>query len=129
MKTYYDAAVAAGVPEMSFSIGDELTNDGYYAALHSIERARMLREGIPKMVLTTDTNGYTECVGTSKYLNCVGVNDGWDGPDNHNKGRKILNPATMKEITANGCAVEFVNTGTDRFPFGSHAAGVAERLA
>ena len=118
MKKYYDEAVRLGVPEMSFSIGDELTNDGYHAALHSIERAKILREGIPKMVLTTDTNGYTEAVGCSRYLNAVGVNDGWDGPDNHNGGRKILTEATMKEIRANRCAVEFVNTGTDRFPFG-----------
>ncbi|HUV38953.1 MAG TPA: hypothetical protein VMY39_05035, partial [Planctomycetota bacterium] len=118
MKKYYDAAVAAGFPEMSFSIGDELTNDGYHAALHSIDRARILREGIPKMVLTTDTNGYTEAVGCSKYLNAVGVNDGWDGPDNHNGGKRILTPAVMKEIRANKCGIEFVNTGTDRFPYG-----------
>ena len=118
VKRYYDAAVEAGVPEMSFSIGDELTNDGYYAALHSIERAKVLREGIPKIMLTTDTNGYTEAVGCSKYLNCVGVNDGWDGPDNHNGGRRLLTPAVMTEIKANGCGIEFVNTGTDRFPYG-----------
>ena len=118
MKKYYDEAVRLGAPEMSFSIGDELTNDGYYAALHSIERAKILREGLPKMVLTTDTNGYTEALGTSKYLNCVGVNDGWDGPDNHNNGVRILTPSVMKQIRDNGCGIEFVNTGTDRFPFG-----------
>ncbi|MFB3891395.1 MAG: sugar-binding protein [Phycisphaerae bacterium] len=118
MKKYYDEAVRVGAPDMSFSIGDELTNDGYYAALHSIDRARILREGLPKMVLTTDTNGYTEAVGCSKYLNCVGVNDGWDGPDNHNGGRRILTPPVMKEIRDNGCGIEFVNTGTDRFPYG-----------
>lgn len=113
MKEYYDEAVSVGVPEMSFSIGDELTNDGYHAALHSIERAKILREGLPKMVLTTDTNGYTEAAGTSKYLSCVGVNDGWDGPDNHNNGVRILTLPVMKEIRGNGCGIEFVNIAID----------------
>ena len=118
VKRYYDAAKAAGRPDVSFSIGDELTSDGFWGAQHLIDRAKALREGLPEVNLTSDIIGYKEAIGASKYLNCIGINDGWSGPDNHNGNIRLVTEKVLGEIMANGCKPEFVNTGTDRWPFG-----------
>ena len=118
VKKYFDAAKAAGRPDVSFSIGDELTSDGFYGAQHLAERAQALRAGLPDINLTTDANGYKEVIGASKSLTCIGINDGWSGPDNHNPNIKLITEKVLNEIKANGCVPEFVNTGMGRYMFG-----------
>ena len=115
---FYEAAKAAGRPDVSFSIGDELTSDGFWGAQHLIDRAKALREGLPEANLTSDIIGYKEALGAAKYLNCVGINDGWSGPDNHNGNIRLINEKVLGEIKALGCKPELVNMGMGRYPFG-----------
>jgi hypothetical protein len=118
VKKYFDEAKAAGRPDVSFSIGDELTSDGIWGATHLAERAKALREGLPDINLTTDANGYQEAIRASKSLTCIGINDGWSGPDNHNGNIRLITEKVLSEIKANGCKPEFVNTGMGRYMFG-----------
>ncbi len=118
VRRFYDAAKAAGRPDVSFSIGDELTSDGFYGAQHLIDRARALREGLPEANLTSDIIGYKEALGAAHYLNAIGINDGWSGPDNHNGNIRLINTKVLGEIKALGCKPELVNMGMGRYPFG-----------
>jgi hypothetical protein len=53
------------------------------------------------------------------YLNYATFNNGWDGIDGHNKGRRLLNEKFIKELVEETGAIPyFVNAGKGRFPFG-----------
>jgi hypothetical protein len=53
------------------------------------------------------------------YLNVATFNNGWDGIDNHNQGRRLINKAFVLELQEKTGAIPwFVNAGTGRLPFG-----------
>ena len=53
------------------------------------------------------------------YLNYATFNNGWDGIDNHNKGRRLLNDKFIQGLVEKTDAIPyFVNAGKGRFPFG-----------
>ena len=53
------------------------------------------------------------------WMDFATFNNGWDGSDRHNKGRKLVNGKFLKELTSKTDAIPyFVNTGKGRFPFG-----------
>jgi hypothetical protein len=64
-------------------------------------------------------NGYMEVMAMAPYLNVATFNNGWDGIDNHNKGRHLINREFILEVQEKtGVIPWFVNAGTGRFPFG-----------
>ncbi len=102
-----------------FSIGDEFTNKGLYGVEFGRKLAKLTYEELPEIVITSDMNGYMEVMGMAPYLNIANFNNGWDGSDNHNKGRQLLNDKFIEELTSKTDAIPyFVNTGKGRFPFG-----------
>ena len=53
------------------------------------------------------------------YLNVATFNNGWDGADHHNEGRRLLNKSFLEELQRKTGAIPwFVNAGSGRFPFG-----------
>jgi len=53
------------------------------------------------------------------YLNVATFNNGWDGADHHNQGRRLLNRVFLEELQSKTGAIPwFVNAGSGRFPFG-----------
>jgi hypothetical protein len=53
------------------------------------------------------------------YLNYANFNNGWDGIDGHNEGRRLVNDKFITDLTRKTGAIPyFVNTGRGRFPFG-----------
>ena len=107
-----------GVPTL-FSIGDELTNKGMEGVGIAGRIAKFVWEELPEIATTSDMNGYLEVMAMAPYLNVATFNNGWDGADHHNKGRRLLNRAFIEELTSKTGAIPwFVNAGSGRFPFG-----------
>jgi len=53
------------------------------------------------------------------YLNYANFNNGWDGIDGHNEGRRLLNDRFLRQVVDQTGAIPcFVNAGKGRFPFG-----------
>jgi hypothetical protein len=53
------------------------------------------------------------------FLNVATFNNGWDGIDHHNKGRRLINREFIVDLQQKSSAIPwFVNAGSDRFPFG-----------
>jgi hypothetical protein len=53
------------------------------------------------------------------YLNVATFNNGWDGIDHHNRGRRLINKDFILEVQEKTGAIPwFVNAGSGRFPFG-----------
>jgi len=50
-----------------------------------------LESRLPEVATTSDMNGYMEVMAMAPYLNVATFNNGWDGIDNHNKGRHLIN--------------------------------------
>ena len=64
-------------------------------------------------------NGYQEVMAMAAYLSYATFNNGWDGIDNHNKGRRLLNDKFIQGLVEKTGAIPyFVNAGKGRFPFG-----------
>lgn len=101
------------------SIGDELTNKGIEGVEIARRLARFVWEELPEIAATSDMNGYMEVMAMAPYLNVATFNNGWDGIDNHNKGRHLINRQFILEVQEKTGAIPwFVNAGTGRFPFG-----------
>ncbi|MFO8014980.1 MAG: hypothetical protein R6X20_16960 [Phycisphaerae bacterium] len=102
-----------------FSIGDEFTNKGLRGVEYAGRLARLTFEELPELITTSDMNGYMEVMAMAPYLNIAAINNGWDGIDHHNKGRRLVNEAFLTELCEKTGAIPwFVNTGSGRFPFG-----------
>jgi len=102
-----------------FSIGDELTNKGMEGVGIAGRLAKFVWEELPEIATTSDMNGYREVMAMAPYLNVATFNNGWDGADHHNQGRRLLNRAFLDELQSKTGAIPwFVNAGSGRFPFG-----------
>jgi hypothetical protein len=101
------------------SIGDELTNKGIEGVQIAGRLACFVWEELPEIAATSDMNGYMEVMAMAPYLNVATFNNGWDGIDNHNKGRHLINKQFIVELQEKTGAIPwFVNAGVGRFPFG-----------
>ena len=102
-----------------FSIGDEFTNKGLAGVEFAGKLARLAYEELPEIPITSDMNGYMEVMAMAPYLHYATFNNGWDGADRHNKGRRLLNDKFIEELKQKTGAIPyFVNAGKGRFPFG-----------
>jgi len=101
-----------------FSIADELTNKGLPGVRYGEQLARLCFEELPEICVSSDMNGYREVLAMAPYLNVAAFNNGWDGADHHNKGRRLLNREFLGELKKTGAIPWFVNGGVGRFPFG-----------
>ena len=101
-----------------FSIADELTNRALPGIKFGEQLARLCFEELPEIPITSDMNGYLEVATMSPYLNVATFNNGWDGIDHHNKGRRLINREFIVEVQKLGAIPWFVNAGDSRFPFG-----------
>lgn len=118
MKRLHSETLRHDVPIL-MSIGDELTNKGIEGVQTAGRLARFVWEELPEIATTSDMNGYMEVMAMAPYLNVATFNNGWDGIDNHNKGRHLINRNFILEVQENTGAIPwFVNAGTGRFPFG-----------
>jgi len=118
MRRLYAEAQRHDVPVI-FSIGDEFTNKGVKGVEYAGKLARLTFEELPELITTSDMNGYMEVMAMAPYLNVAAINNGWDGIDHHNKGRRLASSEFLTELTAKTGAIPwFVNTGSGRFPYG-----------
>jgi hypothetical protein len=102
-----------------FSIGDEYTNRGLEGVREGGQLARLVFEELPELATTSDMNGYREVMEMAPYLSVAAFNNGWDGIDHHNRGRKLVNETFLSELRRETGAIPwFVNTGSGRLPFG-----------
>lgn len=102
-----------------FSIGDEFTNAALIGIKKGEKLARLCYEELPEIPVTSDMNGYLEVMTLSPYLNVAAFNNGWDGIDRHNKGRRLINKDFILELQKKtGTIPWFVNHGRGRFAFG-----------
>ena len=118
MRLMYEQVRGHDVPAL-FSIGDELTNKGMEGVGIAGRLAKFVWEELPEIATTSDMNGYREAMAMAPYLNVATFNNGWDGADHHNQGRRLLNRAFLEELQSKTGAIPwFVNAGSGRFPFG-----------
>lgn len=118
MRLMHEEVRKHGVPTL-FSIGDELTNKGIEGVGIAGRIAKFVWEELPEIATTSDMDGYLEVMAMAPYLNVATFNNGWDGIDHHNKGRRFLNRAFIEELTSKTGAIPwFVNAGSGRLPFG-----------
>ncbi len=106
-----------GVPVI-MSIGDEFTNKGIEGVKVAGRLARFVWEELPEIATASDMNGYMEVMAMAPYLNVAAFNNGWDGIDHHNKGRRLINREFITQVRRLGAIPWFVNGGVGRFPFG-----------
>ena len=118
MRRLHAETLKHNVPVL-MSIGDELTNKGIEGVEIAGRLARFVWEELPEIATTSDMNGYMEVMAMAAYLNVATFNNGWDGIDNHNKGRHLINRVFILEVQEKtGVIPWFVNAGTGRLPFG-----------
>jgi len=101
-----------------FSIADELTNRALPGIKFGEQLARLCFEELPEIPTTSDMNGYLEVTTMAPYLDAATFNNGWDGIDHHNKGRRLINREFIEEVRKLGAIPWFVNGGEGRFPYG-----------
>lgn len=102
-----------------FSIGDEFTNKGRKGVEFAGKLAKLTYEELPEICVTSDMNGYMEVMAMAPYLNYATFNNGWDGIDHHNEGRRLINEEFITQLVKEtGTIPYFVNAGNGRFPFG-----------
>jgi hypothetical protein len=118
MRLMHEEVRKHGVPVL-FSIGDEFTNKGQAGVRTAGQLAKFVWEELPEIAATSDMNGYCEVMAMAPYLNVATFNNGWEGADHHNRGRRLLNKAFLQEVRHQTGAIPwFVNAGSGRFPFG-----------
>ena len=102
-------------PPVIIGFGDEFTN----RALEEVgaEIAKRLQE-IPGIVTAADVNGYKEMTLLAPEVNVIAFNEGWDGPEKVNRGKRLLNKETVDYILNAGATPWLVNVGMDRFSNG-----------
>ena len=101
-----------------FSIGDEFTNKGVAGVEYAEQLARLTYEELPEIATTSDMNGYREVMAMAPYLDVATFDNGWDGVDHHNEGRRLVNKEFILEVQQTGAIPWFVNTGSGRLPYG-----------
>ena len=102
-------------PPVIIGFGDEFTNSATEEL--GAEIARQLKQ-IPGIITAADANGYKEVQLMAPEVDIVAFNNGWDGPEHVNKGKKLLNKATVDDIQSAGATPWLVNIGMDRFSNG-----------
>jgi len=118
MRQLYAETQKHDVPVL-MSIGDELTNKGVEGVRIAERLARFVWEELPEIAATSDMNGYREVLAMAPYLNVATFNNGWDGIDHHNQGRRLINKDFILQLQRDTGAIPwFVNAGSGRFPFG-----------
>jgi hypothetical protein len=118
MRRLHAEAQRRGAPVV-FSIADELTNQAVPGVRKGEILARLCYEELPEMAVTADMNGWLEVTTMAPFLNVATFNNGWDGIDHHNKGRRLINREFLVELQQQTDAIPwFVNAGSDRFSFG-----------
>ena len=118
MRLLHEEVLRHEVPVIT-SIGDEMTNKGLAGVEIAGRLARFVWEELPEIATTSDMNGYREVMAMAPYLNVATFNNGWDGADGHNRGRRLLNRAFLEELQRDTGAIPwFVNAGSGRLPFG-----------
>lgn len=64
-------------------------------------------------LLSSRASDYTDM---APYLNYANFNNGWDGIDGHNEGRRLLNDRFLRQVVdQTGAIPYFVNAGKGRF--------------
>ena len=102
-----------------FSIGDEFTNKGMAGVEFAGKLAKLAYEELPEIPVTSDCNGYMEIMAMAPWMHFATFNNGWDGADRHNRGRRLINDKFIEELRAKTDAIPYlVNAGKGRFPFG-----------
>jgi hypothetical protein len=102
-----------------FSIGDEFTNKGVKGVEFAGKLARLAYEELPEIAVTSDMNGYKEVLAMAPFLNVAAFNNGWDGIDRHNEGRRLINKEFILDLQQKTGAIPwFVNAGSGRLPYG-----------
>jgi len=118
MRKLYAETRRHDVPVL-FSIGDEFTNKGIKGVEFAGKLARFVYEELPEIATTSDMNGYKEVLAMAPYLGVATFNNGWDGSDHHNEGRRLMNKDFLAELKARTGAIPwFVNANSGRLPFG-----------
>ncbi len=118
MRKLYAETRRHDVPVL-FSIGDEFTNKGIKGVEFAGKLARFVYEEFPEVATTSDMNGYKEVLAMAPYLGVATFNNGWDGSDHHNEGRRLINKDFLAELKARTGAIPwFVNANSGRLPFG-----------
>jgi hypothetical protein len=118
MRLLHAEAQRHNVPVL-FSIADELTNKARTGVRQGELLARLCFEELPEMAVTSDMNGWLEVTTMAPYLNVATFNNGWDGIDHHNAGRRLINREFIEALQRTSGAIPwFVNAGNGRFPFG-----------
>ena len=102
-------------PPVIIGFGDEFTNRAQEEV--GAEIAKRLKE-IPGIVTAADVNGYKEMTLLAPEVDVVAFNDGWDGPGRVNRGKRLLNKASVDHILDAGATPWLVNVGMDRFSNG-----------
>jgi len=102
-------------PPVIINFGDEFTNKAIEE--FGAEVARRLKE-IPGIVTAADANGYREVKLMAPEVDIVAFNNGWDGPEGVNQGKRLLNKGTVDLILNAGATPWLVNVGMDRFSNG-----------
>jgi hypothetical protein len=117
MRTLWEETSRHDVPVI-FSIGDEFTNKALPGIEFAEKLARLAYEELPQICTTSDMNGYLEVMAMAPYLDIATFNNGWDGIDGHNEGRRLINREFITEVQQTGAIPWFVNGGRGRFPYG-----------
>ena len=102
-------------PPLIIGFGDEFTNRAQEEV--GAEIAKRLKE-ISGIVTGADVNGYKEMTLLAPWVDVVAFNKGWDGPEKVNRGKRLLNKATVDYILDAGATPWLVNVGMDRFSNG-----------
>ena len=102
-------------PPFVVNFGDEFTNSALEE--FGVKVARSLKQ-IPGIVTAADTNGYKEVQLMAPEVDILAFNNGWEGPEGVNRGKKLLHRGTVASIVKAGAEPWLVNIGTDRFSSG-----------
>ncbi len=102
-------------PPVIIGFGDEFTNTAQEEV--GAEIAKRLKD-IPGIVTAADVNGYKEMTLLAPEVDIVAFNNGWSGPEHVNRGKRLLNKATVNHILNANATPWLVNVGMDRFSNG-----------
>lgn len=102
-------------PPAIINFGDEFTN----TAMESFgARLAGRLKTIPGIVTGADANGYREVELMAPEVDILAFNNGWDGPQGVNRGRRLLKRETVDLVSKAGATPWLVNVGKDRFSNG-----------
>jgi Glycoside hydrolase 123, catalytic domain len=102
-------------PPIIINFGDEFTNQAMEE--FGAKLARNLKK-IPGIVTGADTDGYKEVALMAPVVDIVAFDNGWDGPNGVNRGKKLLKKETVDLVKKAGATPWLVNVAKDRFSNG-----------